>query len=91
MKLTTYLGEFSSKLISVTVEYDHKNDVVDDIVSVVAREESKTMTIVSYIDLTELFKKHFESDLEYLIETTEWKRLYQEYKTEKQEHKNEAI
>ncbi len=83
MKLTTYLGEFSKKLIAVTVEYDHKGDSVDEIISVVAREESKTMPIVSYIDLTDLFINHFESDLDKLIMETDWRQLYHEYKTEK--------
>jgi len=91
MKLTTYLGEFSKKLISVTVEYDNKNDVVDEIISVVAREESKNMPIVSYIDITDLMMTYFENDLDKLIMDTDWRQLYAEYKTEKLEYKNEAI
>ena len=83
MKLTTYLGEYSKKLISVTVEYCPKTDYVEEVVSVVAREETPKMCLVSYIDLTELFMNHFENDLDKLIMGTDWKQLYQEYKTEK--------
>ena len=89
MKLTTYLGEYNKISISITVEYCPKTNYVEEVLSVVAREESKTMPVVSYIDMTDLFMKHFENDLDKLIMETDWRQLYAEYKTELLEHQTE--
>ncbi len=85
MKLSHYIGEFSGVSITITVEYDHKNNVVDEVISVIAREEENNSLFISNIDLTKLFMKHFESDLDKFIMETDWRQLYYEYQIEKTE------
>jgi hypothetical protein len=81
MKLTHSIyqekgGPFQS--LEITVDYSHRT--VNEIISVVAYEFGKER-----IDISDLFMKHFEGDLNKLIDQIDWPQLAAEYEVQKRE------
>lgn len=59
--------------LEITVDYDKRMKAVTEVKSITAYEFGKER-----IDLSEIFMKHFESDLDKLIMETDWALVYQE-------------
>lgn len=70
MELTKVIEQDEDIFLEITVNYLPKEDAIDEIFSVVAFDEGFR------IDVTPIFMKHFDHDLDKIILETNWKELY---------------
>lgn len=81
MKLTYRYGQYKragghimESELHITVNYDHKNDEVETVYSVVAYNNEKNI----YTDLTAIFCENLTDHLDAIIEEIDWRQEYRE-------------
>lgn len=78
MHLTTYIsrpedGKIKTSL-AITVEYDPKDNSVEELISVFACDHLKN----SVVNITDIFIMDASKGLEQLISATDWREIYRE-------------
>jgi len=71
MELSKFI-ESKDSWMRITVNYNRKDDAISEIISVTIFKPG----LYHHIDVTDIFMKHFDKDLDKLIMETNWRELY---------------